>query len=295
MKTNDDIAALLARLVALAEAHLSPPRAADFARGAFWRWEKTPLGCGLRRIEKPNLARLSDLIGVGDIVRELEDNFLAFLAGRAANHALLTGPRGCGKSSVVRGLVARHLRRGSRLIEIDADAIDGLPRLFDLLSRREEKFALFFDDLSLRAGSPKLSKLKSALEGGVAAPDARVWIVATSNRRRLLAESMADNLQAAPDSRGEIAPAESVEENISLSDRFGLWLPFEAPDAAHFWRIARHHLRLLKTPITATSEIEARRFATMRGSRNGRVARQFAAHIALREAAAAARKKRGGG
>ena len=224
---------------------------------------------------------LDDLLGIDRQKRELELNTRQFLAGLPANNALLWGSRGTGKSTLMQALLQRYEGAGLRVIEPDKRALAHLPELADALRDLPHRFVLFCDDLSFEADDPAYKSLKSALEGSTFSTVGNLLIYATSNRRHLLPEYMADN-DATRVQEGELHHGEAVEEKISLSDRFGLWLSFYAFRQDDYLQIARHWVARLaarhdtQLPLGADGEREALRWALARGGRSGRVANQFA-------------------
>jgi hypothetical protein len=219
---------------------------------------------------------LEGLLGVERSVARLRTNLAAFAAGRPALDALLYGERGTGKSSAVRGCLRELAPAGLRLIEVRRDDLAELPAIFGAVRGRPERFALVCDDLSFREHDDSYRELKSALDGGLEARPPNVLIVATSNRRHLLVERASENLEARLEG-GELHPGETAEEKLSLSDRFGLLLPFFAFDQPTFLRIVEWHARDLGLAgALAPDELHARalRFALERGSRSGRTGRQ---------------------
>jgi predicted AAA+ superfamily ATPase len=217
------------------------------------------------------------LIGVERSVARLRANLAAFVRGRPALDALLYGERGTGKSSAVRGLLAELAPAGLRLVEVRRDDLAELPRVFALLRGRPERFALVCDDLSFSERDDSWKELKAALDGGVEARPANALILATSNRRHLLPERASENREARVTPDGELHPGETAEEKLSLSDRFGLLLPFFAFDQPTYLRIVDWHARDVGLAgRLATEELHARalRVALERSSRSGRTARQ---------------------
>jgi uncharacterized protein len=206
-------------------------------------------------------------------------NTRQFVAGRPANNVLLTGARGTGKSSLIKACLNEFAAQGLRLIEVDkADLID-LTDLVDLVAERRERFVVFCDDLSFDEGEPGYKALKSALDGSVAQASENLLIYATSNRRHLLPEYMKENLSYTHTEDGEVHPGEVVEEKISLSERFGLWLSFYPFTQAEYLAIVAQWLHYFGE--TDATRLEAARpealiWALERGSRSGRVAYQFA-------------------
>ena len=221
---------------------------------------------------------LSDLQEVEGQKERLVRNTEQFVLGRPANNVLLTGARGTGKSSLIKACLNEYAPRGLRLIEVDkADLVD-LPDIIDVVSERPEKFIIFCDDLSFEDGEPGYKALKSILDGSVAAATPNVLIYSTSNRRHLLPEYMKDNLSYTHTDDGEVHPGEVIEEKISLSERFGLWVSFYPFSQDEYLAIVDQWLTGLGLPANQTeaSHPEALIWALERGSRSGRVAYQFA-------------------
>jgi hypothetical protein len=215
-------------------------------------------------------------------------NTLQFLEGAPANNVLLTGARGTGKSSLVKACLNAFADRGLRLVEVDkADLVD-LPDLIDLLADRPERFIVFSDDLSFDEGESGYKALKSILDGSVSATSANVLIYATSNRRHLLPEYMKDNLSYTHTDDGEVHPGEVIEEKISLSERFGLWISFYPFSQDEYLAIVDQWLS--HWGVSAEQRQTARPLALIwaleRGSRSGRVAYQFARDYAGGQGAA---------
>jgi uncharacterized protein len=271
----------LARGLERIEPLLPPPDSVDWSALAF-RWRKRSyLGASLGRLEAVGaVAKMAaaDLRHVDAQREAILRNTEQFVQGLPANNVLLTGARGTGKSSLIRVCLGEFADRGLRLIEVDKHDLVDLPDLVALLRGRAERFILFCDDLSFEEGESSYKALKAALDGSIAASADNVLIYATSNRRHLMPEYMRENLAAKHQDDGEIHPGETVEEKISLSERFGLWLsfyPFRQDDyldiVAHW--LARHGAD--PQQIAAARE-EALQFALQRGSRSGRVALQFA-------------------
>jgi predicted AAA+ superfamily ATPase len=264
--------ALLVRLEALMP---SVPAAPDWAAHAY-RWRRLHgRGC-LQAVIQPHRIALADLRDVDAQKDILIRNTRQFLRGLPANNALLTGARGTGKSSLVKALLTEFAQHGLRLVEVDkADLID-LPEITEQLRGRPERFILFCDDLSFNADEPGYKALKVALDGSIAAAAENMLIYATSNRRHLMPELMKENLETQYVG-DEIRPGETMEEKISLSERFGLWLSFYPFDQDAYLDIVRHWLKSLGIPrLTPQVRRAALQFALQRGSRSGRVAWQFA-------------------
>jgi predicted AAA+ superfamily ATPase len=228
--------------------------------------------------------RFSDLKEIDLQKEKITRNTLQFIQGKGANNVLLTGARGTGKSSLIKASLNEFAHLGLRLIEVDkADLVD-LPDLVELVSQRPEKFMIFCDDLSFEEGESSYKALKSMLDGSVASTTPNVLIYATSNRRHLLPEYMKENLSYAPSVDGEIHPGEGIEEKISLSERFGLWISFYPFSQDEYWSIAQQWLHFMKVPDKHFEDAkpEALLWALERGSRSGRVAFQFAKDYAGR-------------
>lgn len=266
---------LLTRL----EAVLPPPATApDWAASTAFRARRRQGVLRLEPVRSVSRIRLSDLQEVEPQKEKLLRNTAQFVAGRPANNVLLTGAKGTGKSSLIKAVLNEFSDRGLRLIEVDkADLVD-LPDLIEQVAERPERFAVFCDDLSFDEGEAGYKALKSILDGSVAAASDNVLIYATSNRRHLLPERMADNLGGSHGEHGEIHPGEAVEEKISLSERFGLWVSFYPFSQQEYLTIVAQWLRHFGVP---EAEIDGARqealiWALERGSRSGRVAFQFA-------------------
>jgi predicted AAA+ superfamily ATPase len=224
---------------------------------------------------------LSDLIGVDTQREQLARNTRQFVAGLPANHALLWGARGTGKSSQVRALLAEQAGAGLRLIEIERDHLADLPRIVEQLAELEQRFVLFCDDLSFEAGEGDYRVLKSVLDGSLERAPDNVLLYATSNRRHLVPERQSDN-EHWQMIDGELHPNEAVEDKIALSDRFGLWLSFYPFSQEHYLAVVRHWVTAVARQAGLewewNDELEkaAIRWALARGNRNGRCAYQFA-------------------
>lgn len=281
--TTPDLQQVLARFDALLQ-HIegllpAAPPPTDWKATAF-RWRKaggiTARGW-LDPVHHIHRMRLADLQGIGAQIRKVEQNTRQFVAGKPANNVLLTGARGTGKSSIVKGLLNKYARDGLRLIEVDkADLVD-LPAIVDTIASRPERFMLFCDDLSFEATEPGYKALKVALDGSISTTSDNLLIYATSNRRHLMPEYMQENLETKYIGE-EIHPGETVEEKISLSERFGLWVSFYPFDQDEYLVIAGHwlaHFGCGPQEIAAARE-EMLQWALLRGSRSGRIAFQFA-------------------
>ena len=210
-----------------------------------------------------------------------------FVRGLPANNVLLTGARGTGKSSLVKACLKAYAPEGLRLIEVDKTDLIDLPDIIELVGERPERFIVFCDDLSFEDGESGYKALKSVLDGSVSAASPNVLIYATSNRRHLLPEYMKDNAGYTHTDDGEIHPGEVVEEKISLSERFGLWISFYPFSQNEYLAIVAQWLRALGVPedAIAAAQPQALVWALERGSRSGRVAQQFARDYAGSHAA----------
>jgi predicted AAA+ superfamily ATPase len=273
------------------------PDAPAWGEAIAWRWRKGNRGGKLHPVRHPHAIRLSDLHGIDAQKALVDRNTRQFVAGYPANNVLLTGARGTGKSSLVKALLNEYANRKLRVIEIEKQDLGDLPELVDLVCDRSERFILYCDDLSFGAEEPGYQALKAVLDGSVATASDNLLVYATSNRRHLMPEYMQENLEARRVG-DEIHPGESVEEKISLSERFGLWVSFhpfrqeEYLDIVHYW-VSSHGADV---EDASQVEREALQWALGRGSRSGRVAFQFARDWAGRHRARApASKPRGRG
>ncbi|MBK8106399.1 MAG: ATP-binding protein [Betaproteobacteria bacterium] len=266
---------VLARLEAVLPHAATAP---DWAASVAFRYRRRGSGCVLEPVRHVATIRLSDLKEVEPQKERLLRNTAQFVAGRGANNVLLTGARGTGKSSLIKACLNEFAPQGLRLIEVDkADLVD-LPDLVDLVAERPERFIVFCDDLSFDEGEPGYKALKSVLDGSVAQASDNLLIYATSNRRHLLPEYMKENLSYQHTEDGEVHPGEGVEEKISLSERFGLWISFYPFTQAEYLAIVAQWLRFFGASEAAIRQArqDALVWALERGSRSGRVAQQFA-------------------
>ena len=267
---------LLARaesLLARCEARLAAPPPVDWKKTLAARWLAE--SASLRPIAHPHRVAAEDLLAIDAQKKNVEANTRQFVRGRPANNALLTGARGTGKSSLVKAMLAKFAAKGLRLVEVDKSGLIQLPELFDLLADAPYRFILFCDDLSFAAEEPGYARLKAALDGSLAAASDNVLIYATSNRRHLMPEFMAENEQTRHVGE-EVHPAEAIEEKISLSDRFGLWVSFHSMDQDAYLAVARHWAASLGAEPQEDFERQALQWSLARGSRSGRTAWQFA-------------------
>lgn len=281
-RTFDRLVALLERLEVL----LPPQAAPDFSSEIAFRWRKRrylSIEQGqLQAVARPALIPFDDLKHVDHQKAALRQNTQRFVRGLPANNALLTGARGTGKSSLIRACLHEFSARGLRLIEVDKRDLIDIADIVDLVAERSERFVIFCDDLSFDTNEAGYKELKAALDGSIAGTADNVLIYASSNRRHLMPELMRDNLKTRYEDDGEIHPAEAVEEQISLSERFGLWLSFYPFRQDDYLDIVAHWLQRFGIPAgkVADARPEALQFALQRGSRSGRVALQFARHWA---------------
>jgi uncharacterized protein len=273
---------LVARLEATLPQALSAP---NWNLAIAFRYRKRSSNHGaLEPVRHIGVTRLSDLKEIDVQKEKIERNTKQFVQGKSANNVLLTGARGTGKSSLIKACLNEYANFGLRLIEVDkADLVD-LPDIVDVVSDRPEKFIVFCDDLSFEEGEPGYKALKSILDGSIAAASPNVLIYATSNRRHLLPEYMKENLTYQHTDDGEVHPGEGVEEKISLSERFGLWISFYPFNQEEYLAIVAQWLQFFG--IDMQKEAQARPqslvWALERGSRSGRVAYQFARDFAGR-------------
>ena len=286
---NDKFELLLERatqLLARIEAVLPQPLTApDWGRAIAWRYRKRSSGHGvLEPVRHVADIRLVDLKEIEPQKQKIERNTLQFVRGQPANNVLLTGARGTGKSSLIKACLNEYAPRGLRLIEVDKADLTDLPDIVDVVAGRDEKFIVFCDDLSFEDGEPGYKALKSILDGSVAASTPNVLIYATSNRRHLLPEYMKENLSYTHTDDGEVHPGEVIEEKISLSERFGLWVSFYPFTQDEYLAITAQWLSSFGVSDADIAEArpESLVWALERGSRSGRVAYQFARDYAGR-------------
>jgi len=280
---SDAIEKLLERAVLMMERiervlpqPLSEP---NWGEAIAWRYRKRASGHGvLEAVRHVSDMKLADLQEIDGQKEKLQQNTLQFVKGLPANNVLLTGSRGTGKSSLIKACLNAYASQGLRLIEVDKEDLTDLPDIVDVVSSQPQKFIIFCDDLSFEDGEGGYKALKSILDGSVAASTPNVLIYATSNRRHLLPEHMKDNLTYTHTEDGEVHPGEVIEEKISLSERFGLWISFYPFSQDEYLIIVAQWLRSLGATesVIQSSGPEALVWALERGSRSGRVAYQFA-------------------
>lgn len=279
---------LISRIESILPQPLSAP---DWDAAIAWRYRKRSNGHGvLEPVRHVAAMGLSDLQEIDAQKEKIVRNTEQFVQARPANNVLLTGARGTGKSSLVKACLNAFAAQGLRLIEVDKSDLTDLPDIVEVVAARPEKFIVFCDDLSFEEGEPGYKALKSILDGSVAAATPNVLIYATSNRRHLLPEYMKENLSYQHSEDGEVHPGEVVEEKISLSERFGLWVSFYPFSQDEYLVIVRQWLAALGVPAPAieAARAEALVWALERGSRSGRVAYQFARDFAGRHGVASA-------
>ena len=291
---TEEFLRLMARaeqLMARIESALPQPlRAPDWAQAVAWRYRKRASGHGvLEPVRHVGHIALGDLKEIDAQKDKIERNTRQFVEGRPANNVLLTGARGTGKSSLIKACLNAYAPQGLRLIEVDKADLTDLPDIVDVVAGLPQKFIVYCDDLSFDEGEPGYKALKSILDGSVAANTPNVLVYATSNRRHLLPEYMKDNLSYTHTDDGEVHPGEVIEEKISLSERFGLWVSFYPFSQDEYLAIVAQWLGALGA---APGQIDAARpealvWALERGSRSGRVAYQFARDFMGRGEAAA--------
>ena len=276
---------LLSRLESILPAEMPAP---DWRLASAFRWRKRAGQGFLQVVKHVSVIRLGDLQNIHIQKTQIEQNTRQFVHGKPANNVLLTGARGTGKSSLIKACLNQFSVQGLRLIEVDKADMADLADIVDLVAERPERFIIFCDDLSFEEGEPGYKALKVALDGSISAQSDNVLIYATSNRRHLLPEKMSDNAGYHYAEDGDLHPGETVEERISLSERFGLWVSFYPFKQDDYLDIVAHWLSSMgcdSFEIDAARG-DALRWALQRGSRSGRVAWQFARDYAGRLAEA---------
>ncbi|MBJ2155616.1 MULTISPECIES: ATP-binding protein [Variovorax] len=274
---------LITRIESILPQPLSAP--ADWNASIAWRYRRRNSGHGVLEPVKHVATMALDSLKEIDVQKEkIERNTRQFVEGKPANNVLLTGARGTGKSSLIRACLQAYAPQGLRLIEVDKAELVDLPDIVEVVSQRPEKFIVFSDDLSFDEGEPGYKALKSILDGSIAASTPNVLIYATSNRRHLLPEYMKENLTYTHTDDGEVHPGEVIEEKISLSERFGLWVSFYPFSQNEYLTIVGQWLSSfgVDAAAIAAARPEALVWALERGSRSGRVAYQFARDYAGR-------------
>ena len=287
-----DFERLIARaesLLARMENYLPPaPVAPDWSAIA-WRWQSVNGRGHLQAVPHPHKISLDDLQNIDDQKAEVVRNTRQFVNGYPANNVLLTGARGTGKSTLVKALLSKFSKDGLRIVEVEKQDLSALPEIVSLLRARPEHFIVFCDDLTFDAGEPGYKALKVVLDGSIAATSDNVLVYATSNRRHMMPEYMAENLETKYVGE-EIRPGDTTEEKISLSERFGIWLSFYAFDQDEYLNVAQQWLKHYGVKkMTEDIRQAALLFSLTRGARSGRIAYQFARDHAGRNALTAKR------
>jgi uncharacterized protein len=288
---NEQFQALLVRaesLLARVEQILPQPLTApDWHLPAIaWRYRKRASGHGaLEPVKHVARMKLSDLKEIDQQKEKIQRNTAQFVSGHGANNVLLTGARGTGKSSLIRACLVDYANQGLRLIEVDKTDLVDLPDIIDVIAERPEKFIIYCDDISFEEGDGSYKALKSVLDGSISGGASNMLIYATSNRRHLLPEYMKENLSYQHTADGEVHPGEVVEEKISLSERFGLWVSFYPFNQDEYLAIVAqwlHNMGVAESKIEAAQK-ESLVWSLERASRSGRVAYQFAKDFAGRQ------------
>jgi len=278
----DRLVARAERVLARVEA-LFPPQAPDpdWRKVTAARWRKRNGRGYLQAVAHPHAVAMSDLVAIDEQKKAIDQNTRQFVAGHPANNVLLTGARGTGKSSLVKAMLAKYASQGLRLIEVDKGDLVDLPDIAERIESRAERFIVFCDDLTFDAGEAGYKALKVMLDGSITGAAGNVLIYATSNRRHMLPEFFGENLET-KHLGDEVHPGESVEEKISLSERFGIWISFYPFGQDDYLAAVSAWLAHFDVPAAAQARDseartrEALQFAIQRGSRSGRVAWQFA-------------------
>ena len=278
----DKLIARAERVLERVEALLPPVSPdPDWKKVTAARWRKRSGRTYLQPVAHPHAVAMSDLVAIDEQKKAIDQNTRQFVAGYPANNVLLTGARGTGKSSLVKAMLAKYATKGLRLIEVDKLDLVDLPDIAERIETRPERFIVFCDDLTFDAGEAGYKALKVMLDGSIAGAAGNVLIYATSNRRHMLPEYFAENLET-KHLGDEVHPGESVEEKISLSERFGIWISFYPFDQdAYLLAVAAWLAHFGVPPARVARDNEARtreavQFAIQRGSRSGRIAWQFA-------------------
>jgi uncharacterized protein len=259
-----------------------PPPTTDWKASVAFRWRSAGrratagnAGGWLQPVRHVHRIKLADLRGIDAQIAKVEQNTKQFLDGKPANNVLLTGARGTGKSSIVKGLLNKYSGKGLRLIEVEKNDLVDLPAIVDQVASRPERFLLFCDDLTFHGAEDGYIALKVALDGSISTTSENLLIYATSNRRHLMPEYMAENLETKYVD-DEIHPGETVEEKISLSERFGLWVSFYPFDQDEYLQIVQTWLKSFGIAASDAAREESLQWSLQKGSRSGRVAYQFA-------------------
>lgn len=263
---------LITRVEAVLPATLPEP---DWSASAF-RWRGLTNGNGyLQPVKQPHRVDLDALKNIDTQKNAILRNTRQFIAGKSANNVLLTGARGTGKSTLIKAAWNAYAEQGLKIIEVDKTDLLHLASIVDLVGERPEKFIIFCDDLSFEEGEISYKALKSVLDGSISAPTANMLFYATSNRRHLIPQKMRDNLDVSNED-GEVRPNDSIEEKVSLSERFGLWLSFYSFSQDEYLAAANYWVMQLGGQWDNQAETAALLWHRTRGARSGRVAWQFA-------------------
>ncbi|MEK7302838.1 MAG: ATP-binding protein [Pseudomonadota bacterium] len=258
----------------------------DWKTAIAFRWRKQGSAGHIQPVTHPHRITLDALCGIDEQKQRIDQNTHQFVQGFSANNVLLTGARGTGKSSLIKALLNKYAGDGLRLIEVEKHHLVDLHDIVENIYQRPERFILFCDDLSFETDEPGYKALKVVLDGSIATVSDNVVIYATSNRRHMVPEFMRDNLDTKHMGE-EVHPSEAIEEKISLSERFGLWVSFYPFDQEQYLEIVRYWLAYWGIgEMTALARMEALQWALERGSRSGRVAWQFARDLAGRRKSA---------
>lgn len=265
----------IAQLIDKFEILLRPPVHSVHWNVTAWRWVKHGQQGHLQAVAHPHTIALDNIQFIERQKAEVVRNTLQFLQGLPANHVLLTGARGTGKSSLIKALLNAYAKQGLRIIEVEKQDLVDLPSIVGLVRERPERFILFCDELTFEANDASYKALKVVLDGSIEHASPNVLVYATSNRKNLMPEFMADNLPS-KDFGGEIRPNDTIEEKTALAERFGLWLSFYSFDQDEYLAIAAHWLNTFHLPFDEMARQAALSFSHTRGARSGRVAYQFA-------------------
>ncbi|MGZ8269891.1 MAG: ATP-binding protein [Methylophilus sp.] len=268
-------------LITKLEALLPSQRQTTHWNATAWRWVKQGQTGHLQAVEHPHSITLDNIQFADRQKAEIVRNTLQFIQGLPANHVLLTGARGTGKSSLIKALLTAFASQALRIIEVEKQDLIDLPEIVHLIRNRPEKFIIFCDDLTFEANDVSYKALKVILDGSIEHASSNVLVYATSNRKNLMPEFMVDNLPS-KDFNGEIRPSDTIEEKTALAERFGLWLSFYSFDQDEYLAIAAYWLNTFNLPFDDTARQAALSFSHTRGARSGRVAYQFAKDYAGR-------------
>ncbi len=262
------------QLITRLETLLPTPPAEVQWQAIAWRWVKHGSQGQLQAVDHPHAVLLQDIQFIDRQKAEVVRNTRQFLQGLPANHVLLTGARGTGKSSLVKAVLNAYASEGLRLIEVEKQDLNDLPQIAQQIRQRPEKFIIFCDDLTFEANDSGYKALKVILDGSIEHASPNLLVYATSNRKNLMPEFMADN-QPILD-QGEIRPNDTIDEKTALAERFGLWLSFYSFDQEEYLSIAEHWLQSFGIAMDDAARHAALQFYHTRGARSGRVAYQFA-------------------